>query len=197
MPAQSVLSQLVSLSIWFKAGWLNDDWNPLPNVSEKLNRRLGSKTIVKLTPTGITMLYAEIDQLTALHPVSPIVNQSVILLMFDILKLTDILFFLKVQTSDAGQEMTSRGKFWEKLGLMKERVSTRWNWDRDRGTKSNLLSLCSLILWWTVLMRMDLCVISEPFSCSLRPSWPKTFRLTLSSNSRQTATYDFYSSFIF
>ena len=111
MPAQSVLTQLVSLSIRLIAGWLNDDWNPLPNVSEKLNRRLGSKTIVKLTPTGITMLYAEIDQLTALLPVSPIVNQSVILLMFDTLKLTDILFFLKVQTSDAGQEMTSRGKF--------------------------------------------------------------------------------------
>ena len=111
MPAQSVLAQLVSLSILFKAGWLNDDWNPLPNVSEKLNRRLGSKTIVKLTPTGITMLYAELDQLTALLPVSPIVNHSVILLMFDTLKLTDILFFLKVQTSDAGQEVTSRENF--------------------------------------------------------------------------------------
>ena len=111
MPAQSVLARLVSLSIRLIAGWLNDDWNPLPNVSEKLNRRLGSKTIVKLTPTGITMLYAEIDQLTALLPVSPIVNQSVILLMFDTLKLTDILFFLKAQTSDAGQEMTSRENF--------------------------------------------------------------------------------------
>ena len=111
MPAQSVLVRLVSLSIRFIAGWLNDDWNPLPNVSEKLNRRLGSKTIVKLTPTGITMLHAEIDQLRALLPVSLIANQSAIMLMFDILKLTDILFFLKVQTSEAGQEMTSRGNF--------------------------------------------------------------------------------------
>ena len=127
---------------------LYDDWNPLPNVSEKLYRRLGYKTMLKLFSTGITIVIL-LNNLTV--PPSNTFALTVTNQIFPVLVFYE------------SRSLTFQRMIWTTLKV------SYW-------CPSWLSSLMMIIYCFNE--DGDLCVINEPFSCSLRPTWLKLNSLT-------------------